>query len=66
MEIAKLLSGSEWSYTLDRALFYKWENGQISTKMAIESFKKNNFVDEGLYIEPRCFTMWLYSLGYRR
>lgn len=50
----------------DRALFIRWERGQISTYMCVKEFLKNNQRKQTDYINALDFKQWLNSLGYLR
>ena len=50
----------------DRALFMRWERGQITTSMCAKEFLKNNNRRQTDYIDALDFKLWLNSLGYIR
>ena len=66
MEIAKLLLNTQFSIGVDKTIFQKWENNEITIEEAIERFKKNNCVKEEVEIDQDEFIAWMNSIGWGR
>ena len=66
MEIRMLLSSKQESARFDKLLFLNWETGKMKMDQVIKLFKRNNLLNEDLYINEAEMETWLNSLGYRR
>ena len=66
MEIRRLLSSKQESARFDKLLFLNWETGKMKMDQVIKLFKRNNLLNEDLYINEAEMETWLNSLGYRR
>lgn len=66
MEIRRLLSSKQESARFDKLLFLNWETGKMKMDQVIKLFKRNNLLNEDLYISESEMETWLNSLGYRR
>ena len=66
MEFSRLLSSKQESARVDKLLFINWEEGKMKMDQVIKLFKRNNLVDEDLYINESEMETWLNSLGYRK
>lgn len=64
--IAQLLKPGDFARKSDQTVFNKWMHKQIPTEMAIQLFKDNNGVPEGVEIKPENFVKWLNSIGWKR
>ena len=66
MEFSRLLSSKQESARFDKLLFLNWETGKMKIDQVIKLFKRNNLLNEDLYINESEMETWLNSLGYRR
>lgn len=64
MEIIRYLKNGNVEY--DKSTFSEWEQKVITTKKAIQYFRKNNKIPEDITIEDGEFERLLNSLGYFR
>ena len=66
MEIRRLLLSTQESARFDKLLFLNWETGKMKMDQVIKLFKRNNLLNEDLYISEAEMETWLNSLGYRK
>ena len=66
MEIRRLLLSTQESVRFDKLLFLNWETGKMKMDQVIKLFKRNNLLNEDLYINESEMETWLNSLGYRK
>ena len=66
MEIRRLLLSTQESARFDKLLFINWEEGKMKMDQVIKLFKRNNLLNEDLYINEAEMETWLNSLGYRK
>lgn len=66
MEIRRLLLSTQESARFDKLLFMNWETGKMKMDQVIKLFKRNNLLNEDLYINESEMETWLNSLGYRK
>lgn len=66
MEIRSLLLSTQESARFDKLLFINWETGKMKMDQVIKLFKRNNLLNEDLYINEAEMETWLNSLGYRK
>ena len=66
MEFSRLLSSKQESARFDKLLFLNWETGKMKIDQVIKLFKRNNLLNEDLYINEAEMETWLNSLGYRK
>lgn len=65
MDYQKLMRKSPTAIVNDRALFFRWERGQLPIGMVWKAFLKNNKRDPDLEMGED-FEAYLNSLGYIR
>ena len=66
MEFSRLLSSKQEAARFDKLLFINWEEGKMKMDQVIKLFKRNNLLNEDLYINESEMETWLNSLGYRK